>query len=128
MKYCINQITEAIRPYFKILFPDSEPLIDENFWLQNILRNGVQEPFENLSMGTREQLAILIRLAYADLLAERGAPALIVLDDALVNTDDNRREKMKQILYRASQKYQIILLTCHGAAYRDCGGSIHEII
>ena len=124
----VKPLTEAMRPYLKILFPDSEPIIDENFNLQNILRNGVLETFENLSMGTREQLAILIRLAYADLLAERGTPAMIVLDDALVNTDDDRREKMKQILYRASQKYQIILLTCHGNSYRDCGGAIYTLI
>ena len=123
----VKPLTEAMRPYLRILFPDSDPIINENFCLQNILRKGVQESFENLSLGTREQLAILIRLAYADILAENGAPPIIVLDDALVNTDDNRREKMKQILYRASQKYQIILLTCHGNAYRDCGGSIYEI-
>ncbi len=123
----VKPLSEAMRPYLKILFPDSEPVIDENFNFQNIKRNGILEMFENLSIGTREQLAILIRLAYADLLAESGMLPIVVLDDALVNTDDERREKMKQILFRASQKYQIILLTCHGSAYRDCGGAIHEI-
>ncbi|QMT59243.1 hypothetical protein HBNCFIEN_00604 [Legionella sp. PC997] len=36
---------------------------------------------------------------------------------SLVNSDDLRCEKMKQIL----QKHQIILLTCHGNDYLDCG-------
>jgi len=123
----VKPLTESMAPYLKILFPDSEPVIDEEFSLQYILRNGVREPFENLSIGTREQLAILLRLAYADLLAEKGASVPVILDDALVNSDDLRREKMKQILHRASKKYQIILLTCHGSDYRDSGGVLHNI-
>ncbi|RUR17641.1 hypothetical protein ELY21_10860 [Legionella sp. km535] len=123
----VKPLTESMTPYLKILFPDSEPVIDEEFSLQHILRNGVREPFENLSIGTREQLAILLRLAYADLLAEKGASVPVILDDALVNSDDLRREKMKQILHRASKKHQIILLTCHGNDYRDCGGTFLSI-
>ncbi|WP_133140657.1 AAA family ATPase [Legionella genomosp. 1] len=123
----VKPLTEAMTPYLKILFPNSEPVIDEEFSLQHILRDGVREPFENLSIGTREQLAILLRLAYADLLAEKGASVPVILDDALVNSDDLRREKMKQILHRASKKHQIILLTCHGNDYRDCGGTLLSI-
>ena len=115
----LQPLAETLKPYLKILFPDAEPIIDETFDLQLILRNGLREKFEDLSIGTREQLAILIRLAYADLLAANGTPAVVILDDALVNTDDFRNEKMKQILYCASQKYQIILLTCHGNNYRE---------
>ncbi|HAU0120888.1 TPA: AAA family ATPase [Legionella pneumophila] len=123
----VKPITESMAPYLKILFPDSEPVIDEEFSLQYILRDGVREPFENLSIGTREQLAILLRLAYADLLVEKGASVPLILDDALVNSDDLRREKMKQILHRASKKHQIILLTCHGNDYRDSGGQFLSI-
>lgn len=123
----VKPLTESMAPYLKILFPDSEPVIDEEFSLQHILRDGVREPFKNLSIGTREQLAILLRLAYADLLAEKGASVPVILDDALVNSDDLRREKMKQILHRASKKHQIILLTCHGNDYRDCGGKFLSI-
>ena len=123
----LKPLTGALKPYLNILFPRTEPIINDSFCLQNILRNGIQETFENLSLGTREQLTLLIRLAYADLLAANGNPTMLLLDDALVNTDDERREKMKEILYRAAQNYQIILLTCHGNAYRDCGGSLYEI-
>ena len=123
----VKPLTESMSPYLKILFPDSEPVIDEEFSLQFILRNGIREPFENLSIGTREQLAILLRLAYADLLAEKGASVPVILDDALVNSDDLRREKMKQILHRASKKHQVILLTCHGNDYRDSGGKFLSI-
>ena len=123
----VKPLTEAMTPYLRILFPDCEPIIDEDFCLQYILRDGIREPFHNLSIGTREQLAILLRLAYADLLANKGACVPVILDDALVNSDDLRREKMKQILHRASKKHQIILLTCHGNDYRDSGGLFHSI-
>lgn len=115
-------ITEKLIPYLKQLIPDAQPLVDENMVLAGIERKGTHEPFEELSIGTREQLAILIRLAYADLLSEAGQPVVIILDDALVNSDDDRRDQMKSILYQASKRYQVIILTCHGRDFRDAGG------
>ena len=67
-------------------------------------------------------MAILIRLAYADLLSEAGVPVTVILDDALVNSDDERRERMKAILYQAARRYQVLVLTCHGKEYRDSDG------
>jgi DNA repair exonuclease SbcCD ATPase subunit len=115
-------ITEKLVPYLKQLIPDATPIVDENMVLVGIERNGTHEPFPDLSIGTREQLAVLIRLAYADLLAEAGQPVSVILDDALVNSDDERRDRMKSILFNAAQRYQIIVLTCHGREYRDSGG------
>ena len=115
-------ITEKLVPYLKQLIPDATPVVDENMVLVGIERNGTHEPFPDLSIGTREQLAVLIRLAYADLLVEAGQPVSVILDDALVNSDDERRDRMKSILFNAAQRYQIIVLTCHGREYRDSGG------
>ena len=47
---------------------------------------------ESLSGGTMEQVAMLLRLAYADLLVERGRHAMLVLDDAPAYSDRNRLE------------------------------------
>ena len=115
-------IIDRMRPYLRQLFPASTPLIHENLELTGMERDGVVEPFTDLSIGTREQLAVLVRLAYADLLQEKGIPVLLILDDALVNSDDQRRDIMKKILYQAAKKCQILLLTCHGRAYRDTAG------
>ena len=115
-------ITEKLIPYLKQLIPEAQPVVDENMVLAGIERKGTHEPFEELSIGTREQLAILIRLAYADLLSEAGQPVVVILDDALVNSDDERRDQMKSILYQASKRYQVIILTCHGRDFRDAGG------
>ena len=49
-------------------------------------------------------------------------PVTVILDDALVNSDDERRERMKAILYQAARRYQVLVLTCHGKEYRNAGG------
>lgn len=116
-------VVAKLVPYLRRLIPDVAPTVDEDLILTGIERDGAMEPFEDLSIGTREQLAVLIRLAYADLLSEAGEPVTVILDDALVNSDDERRERMKAILYQAAQRYQIVLLTCHGREYRDTGGT-----
>ena len=115
-------IVERLVDYLRQLIPGAEPLVDDTLGLAGLRRNGVEESFETLSIGTREQLAVLVRLAYADLLAEAGVPVSVVLDDALVNSDDDRRDRMKAILYQAARRYQILVLTCHGREYRDAGG------
>ena len=55
--------------------------------------------FEELSVGAREQMGVVARLAYADLLQEAGKPTLLILDDALVHTDKQRLDQMKCVLY-----------------------------
>lgn len=117
-------IVSKIEPYLRSLIPGAEPSIDENLVLTGIQRAGATEGFEGLSIGTREQLAILIRLAYADLLSEAGIPVSVILDDALVNSDDERRDRMKIILYQAAKRYQILVLTCHEKEYTDAGGNL----
>ena len=117
-------ITDKLLPYLRQLIPGAAPLINEELILTGIQREGIVEPFENLSIGTREQVAVLVRLAYADLLSAEGVPVMVILDDALVNSDDDRRDRMKTILYQASKRYQILLLTCHEKAYRDSGGKL----
>lgn len=116
-------IVERLVVYLRQLVPGAEPVVNESLGLVGLRRDGVIEPFDTLSIGTREQLAVLVRLAYADLLAEAEVPVTVVLDDALVNSDDERRDRMKAILYLASKQYQILLLTCHGREYRDAGGN-----
>ena len=80
------------------------------------------EPFGSLSDGTREQIAIIVRLAFGRLLAERGQPAPVVLDNSLVFSDDERIERMFDVLMQAAEKQQVIVLTCRSRAFQSCGG------
>ncbi|WZB60601.1 hypothetical protein WJ968_07185 [Achromobacter xylosoxidans] len=84
-------------------------------------RAGGEDALDSLSFGTREQLGILARFAYADLLQEAGRPTLLVLDDALVHADEGRRDFMKRALFDAATRHQILMFTCHGEAWRDLG-------
>ena len=78
----------------------------------------MEESLESLSLGTREQIAILVRLGVASLLAEReGEAPCLILDDALVYADETRFETMKTILQRAARDIQILVLTCRPRDY-----------
>ncbi len=111
--------------YLGILFPGARIEVADDLSPGTITRIGPrgQESgeFEELSVGTREQMGIVARLAYADLLQEAGRPTLLILDDALVNTDDDRLGQMKRVLYDAAQRHQVLIFTCHPAAWRDLG-------
>lgn len=108
-----------------LLFPGAHIEIADNLSPGPITRDSNRGSetgdFEYLSLGTREQMGIIARLAYADLLQEAGKPTLLILDDALVNTDETRLGQMKRILYDAAQRHQILIFTCHPAAWRDIG-------
>lgn len=70
------------------------------------------EDFASLSDGTREQIAVLARLAFARVLADQGAALPVILDDALVFSDDGRLAAMFEVLASAAQHHQVIVLSC----------------
>ena len=105
-------LSARLAPYIKDLFPSATPVVTPDFSIRALDRDGVEEPFLQLSDGTREQIAILARLAFADMLQEQGLPALLVLDDALAFSDRTRFERMIAILEKAARRMQVIILTC----------------
>ena len=119
----LSPVLNRVRPYLQLLFPSAEITIDENLHIVGVLREpGYQEAFHHLSMGTQEQIAILIRLAFAEMLVEQGHPATVVLDDALVFSDDHRMSRMFDILNMAARNVQVIILTCRGQLFEELGG------
>ena len=116
-------VKRAMQPYLQTLFPGADAELDEHFTIGGVQRSGADiEPFGSLSDGTREQIAIIVRLAFGRLLAERGQPAPVVLDDSLVFSDDERIERMFDVLMQAAEKQQVIVLTCRSRAFQSCGG------
>jgi uncharacterized protein YhaN len=117
-------VQTRIQPYLRLLLPETELVLsDDDLGVTAIRRNGQVEPFESLSVGAREQVAVLTRLAFADLLRERGTIAPVVLDDALVNTDPNRFKRMVLAIRRAAKNLQIIILTCNEAQWLQEGAT-----
>ncbi|MCE8524004.1 hypothetical protein KBY23_01920 [Ruegeria pomeroyi] len=114
--------TELV-PLLRLLWEDSELQFDaEDVLPTSLVRNGQEEDFSVLSGGTKEQIALLVRLAFARMLAKAGTPAPVILDDAIVYTDDDRIERMFDALTRQAQDLQIIVFSCRQKAFRDLGG------
>ena len=90
--------------------------------IETITRDGVTDKIDALSGGAFEQIAILTRLAFARLFAKHGNHVPIILDDALVHTDDERISTMFNMLAQIAKDQQIIVLSCRTRAFFDLGG------
>ena len=118
--------------YLKLLFQHASLTVDENLMPLLLTRQptaGAESggDVESLSYGTREQMGLISRLAYADLLREAGKPTLIILDDALVHSDAGRLVQMKRILFDAATRHQVLLFSCHPDNWRDLGVAARDL-
>lgn len=121
----LRPVLNELRPLLALLFDDATLTFDEKTLLpQTILRAGLEEDVDRLSGGMREQLSVLTRLAFARLLARDGRPAPVILDDALVYSDDDRIEKMFDALHRQARDQQIIVFSCRQRAFAKLGGNV----
>lgn len=121
----LKPVMAELGPLLRLLFDDVSITFDDKTLLpQTILRNGQEEDVDRLSGGMREQLSVLTRLAFARLLARDGRPAPVILDDALVYSDDDRIEKMFDALHRQSRDQQIIVFSCRQRAFQKLGGNV----
>lgn len=112
-----------LQPLLNDVFPAAELELGDGFSIAGIKRNGPgTENFDRLSAGTQEQIAVLVRLAMGAMICDRGEPVPIILDDALVFSDDDRIERMFDALNRAASKQQVIVLTCRLRAFSKLGG------
>ena len=116
-------VMAELRPMLRLLWPGAELRFDgESLLPTQLIRDGRAEEIGTLSGGTREQIALLLRLAFARLLAKAGRHAPVILDDALVYSDDDRIERMFDALHQQAGDIQIIVLSCRNRAFRDLGG------
>lgn len=121
-------VMNELRPLLGLLFDEVSITFDAKTLLPHrILRRGQEEDVERLSGGMREQLSVLTRLAFARLLAKAGRSAPVILDDALVYSDDDRIEKMFDALHRQAREQQIIVFSCRQRAFQKLGGNILQM-
>lgn len=117
-------VQQELKPLLSILHRDAALTFNSDSLLPIGLTRGLaEEMLDDLSGGTREQIAILTRLAFARLFARQGRHMPIVLDDALVYSDDERIIKMFTALTRVAQDQQIIVFSCRQLAFQDLGGA-----
>lgn len=117
-------VIREIGPLARQVIPGIEFEFGEDFAASNIFRNGVKETIESLSGGTQEQIAILTRLVFARLKAKQGYPTPVILDDALVFSDDFRISEMFDALNTVAKDVQILVLTCRQKSFQGLGGKI----
>lgn len=126
-------LAKAIQPYLDILMPGTGARmeIDESLVPRQLVRESGPAAgavrFEELSHGTQEQLSVVVRLAYAALLAEQGHPAMVMLDDQLVHSDNDRFEQMKKVILKAARRHQVLVFTCHPDRWLDAGAPLVDI-
>jgi hypothetical protein len=115
--------------YLQLLMPGASVTLDEALKpiAVSLPSTTSEGPFDELSFGTREQISLISRLAYADLLKEANRPTLVILDDCLVNTDAARMSQMKRILYDAATRHQILLFSCHPDRWEDLGTAARDV-
>jgi len=124
-KAFLPPVLRCIQPFLDLLFPGAELMLAEDtLEITEIVREGRAEPYETLSIGTREQLSILVRLAFAVYLRERGYPAAVILDDALVHADLGRFKRMQAALCKAAETVQILILACRPDDWQRSGVTI----
>ena len=120
----VGPVAKRARRHIERLLPGCDLSFGDDLGLNSITRGGLSEGCGDLSKGTQEQLAVLTRLAFADMLLEQGAPVSLILDDPLVYSDDTRLDLMTEVLTEASTRMQVILLTCRDRAFRHLGNRI----
>jgi hypothetical protein len=89
-------------------------VLDSGLRFQSVMAKGGERELGSLSVGTRDQLATLVRLALAAQLK-----SVVVLDDQLAQSDERRLNWFREQL-RASVRdhdHQIIVITCRLSDY-----------
>ncbi|MBU1211382.1 MAG: hypothetical protein KJ587_08930 [Alphaproteobacteria bacterium] len=116
-------LQERVGPYLSAVFGGARARFAEGFGLEGLERVGRGlEKIDMLSDGTQEQLGIVVRLAYARLIADCGEALPIILDDPLVYSDAERIGQMFAALQIAAVRHQVVVLTCREAAFAALGG------
>lgn len=117
----LGPLRERIESFARVVFArDVHIELGANLQIVSRILDGQKVDFRSLSMGTREQLSLLSRLACACMVSEVGGVPLL-LDDALGNTDPGRLRNMGAVLALAGKSCQVIVLTCVPDRYRHVG-------
>jgi hypothetical protein len=91
--------------------------LDDDLRIAARVLDGVPVPWAALSIGVKEQLAVLTRLAAATLVsADGGVP--VIFDDVLGFSDPGRTALVSAAFEAAAEDCQIIVLTCDPGRFR----------
>jgi DNA repair exonuclease SbcCD ATPase subunit len=119
----VRPLKEAIERLGSIVFGSGfEVQIGDDWAILSRTLHGKTLPFNDLSVGAREQLGVLTRLAAAQIVSRQGGVPLII-DDALGFSDPSRLETMGAAIAAAGKLCQIIILTCTPGRFTHVGSA-----
>jgi len=93
-------------------------VVDDDKGLLGVTLDGRSEPIEvgdPISRGTLDQIFLCLRLGMLDHLDEDRERLPLILDDALLRMDDQRRSAVYAVLGSMAPTRQVWILTCHRA-------------
>jgi wobble nucleotide-excising tRNase len=120
-------LTQRVDEYLRRLMPQSQLTVTDDLSPLTLVREEGHGEFGTLSFGTQEQLGVVVRLAYADLLKDAGKPTLLIFDDAVTHSDLQRLERVKRALLHAAGRHQVFVLSCHPENWNDVGVPLRAI-
>ncbi len=122
-KAYVRPLKEAIERLGAIVFGAGfEVELGEDWSLLTRTLHGKTLPFDDLSVGAKEQMGILTRLAAGQIVSKQGGVPLII-DDALGFSDPSRLETMGAAIAAAGKQCQIIILTCSPGRFTHVGNA-----
>lgn len=117
----LEPMTRAIENLGRIVFgSDLAIALSDDLSIASRTLGGVTVPFDALSVGAKEQLGILSRLAVAQIVAQEGGVP-VILDDSLGFSDPERLSAMCAAIDYAARTCQVIVLTCTPERFADLG-------
>ncbi len=119
----VQPFSNAVCRLGRIVYgPSFEIEVDSTLTINARILDGTRIPYEALSTGAKEQLAIITRLACASVIdPAQGAP--VVIDDALGYSDPEKLRRICATFSRLGADAQVILLTCTPGRYASVGES-----
>lgn len=119
----VRPLKEAVERLGQIVFgPTFGIEISDDWTLESRILDGTRLGFDDLSVGAKEQLGILTRLAAAQIVAKQGGVPLII-DDALGFSDPSRLDTMGAAISAAGKSCQIVILTCTPGRFSNVGSA-----
>jgi DNA repair exonuclease SbcCD ATPase subunit len=121
-------LCERSERYLRCVFPTASLHLSlesgafEGLALQRGRTSGLL-PFDELSVGAREQVATALRLGVAEVLAaEHDGTLPVIFDDAFAYSDADRLRRLRSMLFLASQSgLQVVVLSCTPTEYDGLG-------
>ena len=115
---------ERVERFGRIVFGSTfEIELDDDLRVVRRTLDGITLNIEQLSVGAREQLGVLSRLACAAIVSPDGGGAPVVIDDALGWSDPSRLGLMGAAIAAAGRECQVIVLTCTPGRYSQVGNA-----